>query len=469
MLVFLDRQFWILQPMNTDLRSRMNLAWTKPETAMTGGKVNGISEKKDQVQEQKNQSNCQESMGIDDNQIQYNHWRITKYCYLISLSGLALGFEVGSADKYINDAGFVVRYGINDLMVGFIMASFNLGGIIGSLIVLASNQQDQFVMIKLAYIGYCIGIIANGINFFINHVILVISYRIVIGIGTGILLLITPMYLLKYNLDAKTRGLNLSLFQLNICSGIVIGNLFNLIPDKSVAQYGLNLIMVVITMITIKYLPRTYYQETNLLIKQKWFKIKGSELPHLLEPSYNVQFKFKKLIYCNLLSIFQALIGINFYFYYASHILTTGQIILLTVVNLVGSIGATKLIDTSPRLLLLKLGTLGLIGVTLTYYWFNHWVLTSIIILIFSLTWGPVTNILINEYANLNYIILCETQLLNFMINFGLLLILSLLLPIIGLNIIFIFVSSMVVLVPLLFLIPETKYLSLLDLEHILD
>lgn len=367
--------------------------------------------------------------GLDNENetLKFNNTTITWLCALVSLTGLILGFEVGTADNLINSQWFVETYDqYSSFMAGFIMSCFNLGCIIGCILGLGLAYLKYHIIIKIGYMIYTIGAIINFCNLK-PHIGMFISYRIILGIVSGIFLLFSPIYMTKLTLDVNQRGKNLSLFQLNICIGILLGNILSYFMTQMAIQYLTNGIIICISFLSYWLLPATIDQETNLNKFKKFFKNSQLAIDEINLEAFTVQqsqtvFSWKKLGFCVSMMVLQPLTGINVFFY-CSNLLAPNKYLLIGVpiCNLVGSMVNFFVVQKFKRKSLLLLGSIILYLVYHLYDITNNFFIIYILVFTFATTWGPISGIVMNELANMHLPTLIVSICGNFLINFLLL------------------------------------------------
>lgn len=411
-----------------------------------------------------------EIMGNDQiNIIDYNNNLISFYCFLIALSALVIGFEIGTADALINSEEFEDNYGsIAANLLGFIQSCFSLGSALGCVIGFFITKINCRAVMSVGYFVYQIGIIINIIN---NNSSLAafITGRILYGVGGAILSIISPVYITRLTLDPAKRGLNLSFYQFLLCCGILIGNLLSIFYNPFTVQIILNCSTMVVVFFSLLYLPHTIDIETDDSKKLRFFKVPPRSLD-VVELPKSGSFHWKKLLMGISLMVFQQMTGINYFFYSAKEILPQGGLAMMpSIMNLLGSILSCFIISRFKRLTILSSGSLLIMGLLITYLIVDHFLLVYIIILIFAITWGPISGILVSELANLNLAILASSVLANNGANFIILNLIPILNDVMGSNFLIIFIISTGLLTGFYFIIPETLNLTSLQIEQIFN
>ncbi|CAH6719336.1 hexose transporter Hxt14p [[Candida] jaroonii] len=425
------------------------------------------------------------------NTLKINNRRITILSGLISLTGLVMGFEIGTANHYFKSEEFNQQYvDLSQPLLGFIISCFNLGSIIGCLIgaIIIWTKYDH--VIKLGYVIYIIGAIINFVNQF-QFTALLILYRVILGITNGIFLLISPIYITKLSIDKNKRGLNLSLIQFNICVGILFGNILSYVLNVIYLQYLINVVLIIIAILSFIFLPSIINEETNLTKLKIFFQpmsldndngvdnerqLNEEEIKTFVDSIIGDNkfgaFRWKKLILCVTLMIFQPLTGINIFFYYSHYLIHNEKlIIIMPILNLIGSVIILKIIQLTDRKNILIFGSFALYFCYFVYNITPQFYLVFIIVLIFSSTWGPSSNILMNEISNMNLLILEVSIMTNFLVNFLLITFSNNFITIEGFtgrfSLISLFELSIVCSILFSYFLPETKDLSFEEIENI--
>lgn len=386
-----------------------------------------------------------------------HHPSVRWVCGLCSLTGLIMGFEVGTTDQLVNSQELRLVYGeLGVLVKGITLSAFNLGCVVGCLAACALLYYGLrlHTVVKTGYAIYTTASVMNAISLAVPHIGLFISYRIVCGISGGLSMLVVPMYITKVTVDDTQRGSNLSLFQLIICLGILMGNLGSVVGiPVMVMPYIINGVIIVNSLLTYWYLPP--------IVAEPGQQGEAEKVP---------TFKWNKLAVAVYLMVFQQLTGINFFFYYSTELFpNTTTIVMLAAVNLFGSVVNVKIIDMFTRKTLLISGSLLTSVLLLCYWYWHHFIIIYAVILVFAMTWGPVSSTMMNELANFQVLILTVSILSNFMTNFILISSMPLLFRTLQHHMLFLFIGAMVVLVGVTAFLPETKNRSLDEIDTLFE
>jgi len=137
-------------------------------------------------------------------------------CFIAALGGFLFGFDTAVISGVIE---FVVNdFHFNLLMEGWFVSSALLGCIIG--VALAGKLSDLYgrkkIMILSAFLFF---ISATGCMLATNSMLL-ISFRLVGGLGIGVASMVCPLYIAEFS-PSHFRGRMVALYQLAITIGIV--------------------------------------------------------------------------------------------------------------------------------------------------------------------------------------------------------------------------------------------------------
>lgn len=166
-------------------------------------------------------------------------------CLLASFAGFLFGFDTGTISGFLGMDPFKERFGdlladgtyaIPALRSGLIVSAVCIGGLVGGLS--ASQFCEKFGRIHSA-MGYILIYIAAMVQMlFAKSWIHFFFARIMMGVAIGSYTLIIPM-LISESSPNPSREFNVSLFQLMITLGILVGNLtvFKTHAYTSIAAY----------------------------------------------------------------------------------------------------------------------------------------------------------------------------------------------------------------------------------------
>lgn len=397
----------------------------------------------------------------------HSYIALTFYSVGISLAGLVFGYDIGTIGAIIDMPAFVSKFGdkldsttpeFYPITKGILLGVGSLGGCIGGLLTKA----------MVPAFGPRTTLFLSGLTSSLGDIIILLSKnwlqvtvgRAVYGIGCGIICVVCPMLISDLSPTNK-RGLFISIIQLHVTIGIIIGALTMLISDiqfspnvSSHWQYSYpvlqGILFGIITCAVIFFIPES---PTWLLSKgrQNFDKAAKSlaRCSQLAESSTIVQTQTENIavlmasveddqdslleklnksllrgqpkyllrtITGIILSCLQQFTGINYFFFFSVVMFKTVGVnnpyivpIFFGSVNVIFSLLSVLLIARFQRLTLLKLGSFFL---ALTMCVFTTLGLTfsesntgaimmimasCIFVAIFATTWGPLVSIIISE------------------------------------------------------------------------
>lgn len=372
---------------------------------------------------------------------------VTVYCVILSISGFFLGWDVGTAGYLINER-FQQVYRANTLMMGLVILSFNLGCLIGCIGVCqvctwAIGYNGTFRVGSLIYI---IGSVIQLVIFIIsgNQYIFILG-RLSCGICCGMLCLLGPIYMSHLIIDSAKKGYYLSFCQIVVCLSILAGNIANYTTYPVI--YGIQIGMAVIINGLLFFVPESpqYYLQHKkyFAIKQIFTKLTNDEnkaMEFIKQESMKKlvdKFEMGRMWKCCLIMIFQQLTGINYFFYFGgiisqSFLQTPSRIpmIIMSVINLIGSVVGTRLISKYDPITILKLSSMVMIMLLISYLILGEFIETHpaigisllitscLYIFLFAISWGPCSGVLNNEISQDNQRIMGLSIGTNWFTNF---------------------------------------------------
>ena len=308
---------------------------------------------------------------------------------LVSVGGILYGYDIG----VISGALLFIRNTIpmTDAQVGLIVGAVLGGGLFGTL--LAGPVSDYFgrrILILLASIIFIIGV---DLLLLANNFLILLSARILLGIGVGVVAVAVPLYVAEI-VPSQDRGKYVTFFQLLLTFGIVLAYFVDLLFTSSGnwrAMFAILLAPAFTLFFGMLFLPETprWLILNNRLdeAKQVLRRIRRTE-PEIARDVQEIQAslqEFRKETWGELFShelllpssvaiaiaIFNQLTGINSFLQYAPLILHNAGI-SSNYVSMLGSVGigllnflctiiALALIDTLGRRPLLITGVIGVI------------------------------------------------------------------------------------------------------------
>jgi MFS transporter, SP family, arabinose:H+ symporter len=425
-----------------------------------------------------------------------------------TLGGLLFGFDeavISGVTPFIQP-----YFKLNDIGLGWTVSSLLIGCIIG--VILSGKPGDLFgrrKMLLVAALLFVISAIGSALS---THLALFISFRLFGGIAVGAASMLSPMYISEIA-PAEKRGSLVSLNQLAIVTGDLVAYFSNYILSSTgeqnwrwmLAVMAVPALIFFLSLIFVPESPRWLVQKGrkeesfNILKRINGAKSAASELKAIEdsiateEPtSYKEVFsrKMRYILWVGiLLAIFQQVTGINAIMYYAPMIfknLGSGTASALIQTAILGGVlflftlVAIRWIDRWGRKPLMIWGTVGM-AVSLTMvaiaYFMNK--LEGYFILFFFLIYmasfaasiGPVTWVMVSEiFPNkIRSEAMSIAVVALWLSNFVVMLTFPVILNRLGGGVAFLIFDVMCVLLLLfvIFRLPETKGKSLEELEKI--
>ncbi|HBG40961.1 MAG TPA: D-xylose transporter XylE [Porphyromonadaceae bacterium] len=383
---------------------------------------------------------------------EYNSRFILSITFVATLGGLLFGYDtavISGAEKSIQ-AYFIEPLGLSSLVHGATVSSALLGCIIGGCISgIFSNRLGRKKTLMIASALFLIAALGAGYpeTFFFKRgepslaLLLTFNlYRIVGGIGVGLVSAVTPTYIGEIA-PSQIRGRLVSFNQLAIILGMLVVYFVNWGIAKGESIEWINAIgwrrmlascaipasLFGILLFFIPESPRFLclnHQENkalSILVKINGTKQRASdilqEIRNTLVAQTNTRlFSYgKKVIIIGIfISVFQQFVGINVVLYYAPRIFESMgavkdasmlQTIIMGIVNVLFTLIAIFTVDKVGRKPLLISGSVGMaIGMfalsAMSHYGvISLWTLLFIIIFTasFMMSWGPICWVLISE------------------------------------------------------------------------
>jgi sugar porter (SP) family MFS transporter len=333
-------------------------------------------------------------------------------------------------------------FNLNETTIGIVVSSLILGCLIGvaSMGYLIEKYGRRKVIIFTSIL-FAISSLVCGL---VQDYITLIIFRVICGIGLGIVSVLGPTYISEIAV-AEKRGVLVSLHQFAIVTGILLAYIINyFLIDLAngwrlmlAVPFVFSLIFMILTIIYLPESPRwlvTKGKESEAfkilekihgldLAKKEIKEIKNSTSfnDKKISIKYLLKGKVRKIVLIGLgLAVFQQIVGINAILNYAPIIFEkTGvgggtallQAVFLGLVNFLATIVGLIFIDSKGRKPLLIWGAIGM-TITLTYasfgFMFN---LSSISILIailayvafFAASFAPILGVITSEMFSNNF------------------------------------------------------------------
>ncbi|CUM47802.1 uncharacterized protein AC631_04094 [Debaryomyces fabryi] len=414
------------------------------------------------------------------------------FCIIIALCGLPVGWDIGTIGFIISTSTFKETYGnsldgetnISSLMVGIIISSFNLGCLIGCLGLSKLTSRIGFKgTIFTGNFIYLVGTVIQILSgWFRLNIWLMILGRVNCGICCGALCVLAPRYLNQLIIVPK-KDMYLSFFQTSICLAILGGNLTNFVMKHDYLKIlSCQLTIILMTSCLTVFLPEShhYYISKNeidkafMVVKKLHVRISDDQIIKLIDqvptittlPKGWIRDKqyYKPLIQCCVMMIFQQLTGINYFFYYGSLVFsslginTTTVSIIMSVVNLVGSLMSNIIIGKFGRIQLLLMIGSAIMSSLLTIYMILAYIstpssltgmviITCLFIASFATTWGPIPGIMVTRISCNSNDIIGLANCVNYTANCLITVVTPVMISTVGFNFSLLFIVSLISLV----------------------
>lgn len=391
----------------------------------------------------------------------------------------------GTITNYFTDGNKTKSF--RELEVGLIISIFNIACAVGGLTLakIADWKGRRYAIVVatgIYIVGVCIQLIKD------NHWIQLLIGRTICGFAIGSNAVVIPMYNSEIA-PLKIRGAMVVLYQIQITFGILLGNITNYIcfhktknneySDIWKLPIGFGLIWGVLILFSLFFIPESalYLGAVKLHLteaKKSFAKMNGISVDNPLTNQFcqdvttkhfeltqkktekRNTFEFLngkprlglRLFIGIMVMVFQQLSGINYFFYYSTLLFNNAGIkdpysaaIILSTVNFVATFGGIYLVERFGRRTCLLYGSIGMSISMILYSSFGSFlkdhngtsiamiVVTCIYVIIFAITLGPVTFVLVAELYPIRTksisMAICSSS--NWIINF----LISLLTPII--------------------------------------
>lgn len=303
--------------------------------------------------------------------------------------------------------------------IGLIVSSLVFGCIIG--VMVAGAPADKYGRVKPLMVSallFATGVLGAACS---DSVVVFVAFRILAGFAVGISSVISPMYIAEVA-PSNRRGFLVSLYQLTIVTGILLGFLSNywLMDVDSVNNWRIMLSVMLIPALVffvglffVPESPRWLFQKGKEEKARRILQringvataeheieiIKNTPVVPVSNAGYKVLFSkiYRKPLFIGMgLAILQQVTGINAIMYYAPGIFEkTGlnvdsaiyQTILVGLINLIFTVMAMFFVDKVGRKPLLVTGsllmTVSMLLVSASFYFQLNSIITLIAILLF--------------------------------------------------------------------------------------
>ena len=421
---------------------------------------------------------------------------------IASIAGMLSGYDTGvisGALLYINN-DIHTTAATTGLIVSAVSIGAVIGAILNSFLVEKIGRKKTFIFCASLFI------IGSILSYFCQNIIELITSRLIIGLATGVVSFLGPLYISEISTKEK-RGTLVSFYQLSLTFGILFSYVINFLCSTLENNWRIMLsfgvfpaLILLIGMLFLKDTPR-------FLIKQNKID-EATKLLNKLDDSQDIneiikdiqtvlkeKTKFvltKKLIKPFVVGLgimaLQVATGINAIIYYTPTIfkMTSNQsdsialisTIFIGVINFLMTFVAIALVDKIGRKPLLYIGLTGMligtIGLSSVFY-FNFYaqylaiIFITLYIISFSMSMGPIALLLTAEVFPLKYrgYAMSSAVVANFTTNFVVTAAFPVMLEKIGISSSFLIFAAIIVLTMFFvhYVVPETKGVSLEELE----
>ncbi len=421
---------------------------------------------------------------------------------IASIAGMLSGYDTGvisGALLYINN-DIHTTAATTGLIVSAVSIGAVIGAILNSFLVEKIGRKKTFIFCASLFI------IGSILSYFCQNIIELITSRLIIGLATGVVSFLGPLYISEISTKEK-RGTLVSFYQLSLTFGILFSYVINFLCSTLENNWRIMLsfgvfpaLILLIGMLFLKDTPR-------FLIKQNKID-EATKLLNKLDDSQNIneiikdiqtvlkeKTKFvltKKLIKPFVVGLgimaLQVATGINAIIYYTPTIfkMTSNQsdsialisTIFIGVINFLMTFVAIALVDKIGRKPLLYIGLSGMlvgtIGLSSVFHFSFYTQYLAIIfitlyIISFSMSMGPIALLLTAEVFPLKYrgYAMSSAVVANFATNFVVTAAFPVMLEKIGISLSFLIFAVIIVLTMFFvhYVVPETKGVSLEELE----
>lgn len=421
---------------------------------------------------------------------------------IASIAGMLSGYDTGvisGALLYINN-DIHTTAATTGLIVSAVSIGAVVGAILNSFLVEKIGRKKTFIFCASLFI------IGSILSYFCQNIIELITSRLIIGLATGVVSFLGPLYISEISTKEK-RGTLVSFYQLSLTFGILFSYVINFLCSTLENNWRIMLsfgvfpaLILLVGMLFLKDTPR-------FLIKQNKID-EATKLLNKLDDSQDIneiikdiqtvlkeKTKFvltKKLIKPFVVGLgimaLQVATGINAIIYYTPTIfkMTSNQsdsialisTIFIGVINFLMTFVAIALVDKIGRKPLLYIGLsgmlIGTIGLSSVFH-FNFYaqylaiIFITLYIISFSMSMGPIALLLTAEVFPLKYrgYAMSSAVVANFATNFVVTAAFPVMLEKIGISSSFLIFAVIIVLTMFFvhYVVPETKGVSLEELE----
>ncbi|ATJ84306.1 D-xylose proton-symporter XylE [Halomonas beimenensis] len=316
--------------------------------------------------------------------------RIVQWSITVALAGFLFGFDtavISGADKPIQ-----TLWGLSDLQHGLLIMSMALWGTVLGAITgnWPTDRLGRRATLLLIGVLYLVSAVGSAV---VSDPVLFAFFRLIGGIGVGISSVAAPTYISEIA-PARQRGFLVAMYQFNIVFGILMAFVSNYVISSVVTgddawrwMLGVEAVPALLYTLMITRVPRS----PRWLILKRGDVEEASRVLRMIEPDADTEAEIARIraaeneeqsaharffsmryrlpiLLAFLIAFFNQLSGINFIIYYAPRVLEAAELgsqaALLSsagigLVNLVFTMLGMSLIDRFGRRTLLFIGSAG--------------------------------------------------------------------------------------------------------------
>lgn len=290
-----------------------------------------------------------------------NKSKVFFYAFTAAFGALVVGLNMGGISGAIDL--IEAEFSLSALAKGFVTGALMVGCLFGAL--LGGRLSDRYGRKPMLIISaVLLAVSALGSAFLSNSAVPLVAFRLIGGLGVGVLSAVIPTYITEIS-PAELRGTFVSFYQLFVVVGILVAYCANYFLAGTALNWhlmlGLPLVFAIIDILLLFALP-----ESPL-----WLAERGNTASKEEKVAFGELFKGRMgyvVFLGSMLAFFQQITGINVVVNYAPSILgklgIAGsapllQTVFIGVANLIFTVIALWLVDKFGRKTLLVCGCFG--------------------------------------------------------------------------------------------------------------
>ncbi len=338
-----------------------------------------------------------------------------------SLGGILYGYDLG---VFSGTIFFIQKdLGLTTSQIGVLGGMVFIGGLIGTMVTgYLSDKFGRRTMIIAGAALFVLGIVGLLLKPNFYHMLYA---RIVLGTAVGVVSVAVPSYLSEIA-PARIRGRSVTIFQLFLTAGILLAYVMDTLLTHSGSwrsMYAISLFPAGLLLVTMLFLPESprwfaskgqVKKALNILKRIRPLAEAEAEMAGILKSPYKMRAHWRDLfrrelafplVLTLLIAILNQLTAINSILLYApeifrqagfhSHTSDMEGSVLIGLINFIGTIIGTLIIDKVGRRSLLMFGTLGVtlsyffLALTMHWHWPSFCSLAGLLTFIFCFAVGP--------------------------------------------------------------------------------